>query len=280
MKIQVASDIHMEFERNADKEPFDLEYTDADVIVLAGDIGVGFKEERKFCERIATDHGKPVVFVLGNHSFYGKGNVDRIRGRWNQYALEKSAETNVHYIDEGHHWHFNGVNFVGGILWTDFNDYNDWDMRIASDMMNDYNGCRMSKMDSTNDNFPTFESKDTDQIEYYFTPRRSVDEHYKIKEYMNHMLSEWKGQKNVVVTHHLPSGKSTDARYIGNSLNPAYHSNLEEWILDRDINLWIHGHTHGSNDYMIGDTRVVCNPRGYYKHEENKNFNDGLVIEV
>ena len=278
MRIQIASDIHMEFERNADKEPFDLEYTDADVIVLAGDIGVGFKEERKFCERIAKDHDKPVVFVLGNHSFYQKGNIDRIRGRWAQYANE--TDSDVHYIDEGHHWQYKDVNFVGGILWTDFNDYDTWDMRVAGDMMNDYRGCRMSKMDSTNDNFPTFESKDTDQIEYYFTPTRSVDEHYKIKEYMNYMLSEWKGQKNVVVTHHLPSGKSTDARYRDNSLNPAYRSNLEEWILDRDINLWVHGHTHGSNDYMIGNTRVVCNPRGYFKYDENFNFNPGMVVEV
>ena len=281
MKLQIASDIHIEFERNVDKDPFDLEYTDSDVIVLAGDIGVGFKEEKKFCERIATDHGKPVVFVLGNHSFYGKGNVDRIRGRWNQYAKEESEKTNVHYIDEGHHWQYKDVNFTGGIFWTDFNDYNAWDMRIAGQMMNDYRGCRMSKMDSSLDNSSVIDYETMKETgDYHFTPTRSVDEHYKIKEYMNYMLSEWKGQKNVVVTHHLPSGKSTDARYIGNSLNPAYHSNLEEWILDRDINLWIHGHTHGSNDYMIGDTRVVCNPRGYYKHEENKNFNSGLVIEV
>jgi len=94
------------------------------------------------------------------------------------------------------------------------------------------------------------------------------------------MLSEWRGQKNVVVTHHLPSAKSSDSRYRDSSLNPAYYSHLDEWIEERDIALWVHGHTHVSNDYMIGDTRVVCNPRGYYMHDENPNFSPSLVVEV
>lgn len=283
MKIQVASDIHIEFERPLKyKEPFNLTYTDADVIVLAGDIGVGFKEERNFVERIAQEHGKPVIFVLGNHSFYAKGNVDRIRGRWAKYMREEGKDNNVFYLDEGYNYTFGDTNFVGGIFWTDFNDYNEFDMLVASDGMNDYQDCRMSKLDSNFDNIPCWDNV----REYLFTPRRSVDEHYKTKEYMSHMLSEWKGQRNVVVTHHLPSAMSTDIRYKNSSLNPAYCSNLEEWIMDRDIDLWIHGHTHSSNDYYIkevdkpenGKTRVVCNPRGYFGYKENMDFNPGLVI--
>ena len=279
MKIQVASDLHLEFERQykSDKGfvPFNLGHTDADVIVLAGDIGVGFKEESKFCEQIARTHGKPVVFVLGNHSFYNQGNIDRIRGKWAKYESE-----NVHYIDEGRHWTYKGVNFVGGIFWTDFNNYNVMDMTVADQMMNDYRGCRMTKMDSNLDNMNSWNKDGTESSEFYFTPRRSVDEHYKTKEYMNYMLGEWKGQKNVVVTHHLPSGKSGDIRFRGNALNPAYYSNLDEWVMDRDISLWVHGHTHGSNDYMLGDTRVVCNPRGDHGYEENDNFSKSLVVEV
>ena len=279
MKIQVASDLHLEFERQhkgkKDFIPFDLEHTDADVIVLAGDIGVGFKEESKFCERLAKDHGKPVIFVLGNHSFYGGGNVDRVRGQWANYKSD-----NVHYIDDGHHWSYKGVNFIGGILWTDFNNYNAWDMRIAEQMMNDYRGCRMTQMDSGANNMHAFEKDGmTESSDYYFTPRRSVDEHLKTKEYMDYMLRELEGTK-VVVTHHLPSRRSGDIRYRDDSLNPAYYSNLDDWVRDKDIALWVHGHTHGSNDYDIGGTRVVCNPRGYFHHDENKHFNKGLVVEV
>ena len=280
MKLQIASDLHIEFERQYGKYSFELEQTDADVIVLAGDIGVGFKEERKFCEKVARDHGKPVVFVLGNHSFYQKGNIDRIRGRWAQYDIEESDKNNVFYLDEGHHWSYKGVNFVGGIFWTDFNNYDTWDMRVAEQMMNDYRGCRMTQMDSSANNMHAFEKDGmTESSDYYFTPRRSVDEHYKTKEYMNYMLSELEGT-NVVVTHHLPSQRSSDSRYRDNSLNPAYYSHLDDWVRDRDIALWVHGHTHSSNDYMLGDTRVVCNPRGYYMHDENPNFSPSLVVEV
>ena len=226
--------------------------------------------------------------MLGNHSFYKGGNVDRIRGRWKQY-MDENPDNGVYYLDEGFNYTFEGVNFVGGIFWTDFNDYNEQDMNLARHMMNDYHGCCMSKMDSGLDNTPIFDyATMQDSDEYQFTPRRSVDEHYKTKEYMNHMLSEWKGQKNVVVTHHLPSGMSTDSRFRGNDLNPAYHSHLEEWIMDRDINLWVHGHTHGNNDYYIdevdapenGRTRIVCNPRGYYMYDPNYAFIEDLVVEV
>lgn len=287
------SDLHVEFERKHPVEDrFRVPVTDADVIVLAGDIGVGFKEEKKFCEQTAQEHGKPVIFVLGNHSFYGGGNVDRIRGRWNQYMKSEERNENVYYLDEGKAYSFEGkdgdkVNFIGGIFWTDFNNYNEQDMMVARNLMNDYHNCFMSKRDSEGGNVSVFDSfNKIKQNVYKFTPRRSVDEHYKTKEWMNHMLSEWKDQTNVVITHHLPSVMSTDAQYRGHKLNSAYYSNLEEWIMDRDIALWIHGHTHGSNNYYIEEegfdkrTKVVCNPQGYYPQDLNQRFDPGLVIEV
>ncbi len=278
MKIQCSSDLHVEFERNRPVEDrFRLPKTDADVIVLAGDIGVGFKEERKFLEATAQVHGKPIIFVLGNHSFYHGGNIDRIRGRWAQYANEE--DTGVYYLDEGFNVTIADVNFIGGIFWTDFNDYNEIDMMVAQRGMNDFTS-RMSKLDSGLSNEDYYDVKMDYTSEYVFTPRRSVDEHYKTKEYMDYWLREWKGHKNVVVTHHLPSAKSGDSRYRNSSLNPAYNSNLDDWVMDRDIALWVHGHTHGSNDYMIGDTRVICNPRGYWNYDPNNKFDAEKVVEI
>jgi Icc-related predicted phosphoesterase len=73
----------------------------------------------------------------------------------------------------------------------------------------------------------------------------------------------------IVVGHHAPSRASTHPRYQGDHhLNGAYSSNLEEFILDRpEITLFTHGHTHEDFDYMIGATRIVCNPRGYLGYE-------------
>lgn len=87
---------------------------------------------------------------------------------------------------------------------------------------------------------------------------------------------------NVVLTHHAPSYQSVSPRFIGNSANGAFVSNLEEFILDRPkIKVWAHGHTHSSSDYYIGDCRVVANPLGY-RRELYKNDNEykPLTIEV
>ena len=77
-------------------------------------------------------------------------------------------------------------------------------------------------------------------------------------------------QKYVVVGHHAPCKASTHPKYIDDTMmNGAYSSDLSDFILDRPcIKLWVHGHMHDTFDYMVGSTRVVCNPRGYYGHEE------------
>ena len=51
-------------------------------------------------------------------------------------------------------------------------------------------------------------------------------------------------------------------------MNGAYSSDLSELMLDHpQIRMWTHGHTHHNFDYMIGQCRVVCNPRGYIGYE-------------
>jgi hypothetical protein len=65
-------------------------------------------------------------------------------------------------------------------------------------------------------------------------------------------------------------------------MNGAYYSDLSELILDNpQIKTWVHGHMHNQSDYMIGDTRVVTNPRGYMGYETIANtFDPGFSFEV
>ena len=88
--------------------------------------------------------------------------------------------------------------------------------------------------------------------------------------------------KIVIVGHHAPCKSSTKPRYQGEYIiNGAYSSDLTELMLDNPkIKLWTHGHTHSTFDYMVGSTRIVCNPRGYYSYEENEEFDPGKIIEV
>jgi Icc-related predicted phosphoesterase len=90
------------------------------------------------------------------------------------------------------------------------------------------------------------------------------------------------GRKTVVVTHHGPSYLSVAAQFKGDRYNGAYVTELGNEIVDAGgPNVWVHGHTHVSLDYMIGDvTRVVVNPRGYVGHELNDEFDPKMLVEV
>jgi hypothetical protein len=86
----------------------------------------------------------------------------------------------------------------------------------------------------------------------------------------------------IVVGHHSPSRQSTHPRYQTEFLmNGCYSSDLEAFILDHpEIRLWTHGHTHEDFDYMIGTTRVVCNPRGYVGYEARADVWKPKLIEL
>lgn len=282
MKIQPLSDLHIEFQRNANDAPV-IPKTDADIIVLAGDIGVGYQQEVNYCTELAQEHSKPVIFVLGNHSFYNK-NMDYVRQQWydNHNVL---SEQGVQFLDTDLMYVNGDTTFVGGCLWTDFHDYNDSEMEYANERMNDFRITTMDVQDSLNKAEETNEymrkaSKKEEYGNYWMTPRRTVDEHKKTMDWMNVVLKDFKSEKNVVVSHHLPSYLSADPMYAGDMLNAAFASNLDDWIATKDIALWIHGHAHNSSDYILHDTRVICNPYGYHRTETNRKFKLDLVVEV
>jgi len=99
--------------------------------------------------------------------------------------------------------------------------------------------------------------------------------------YIKTIVAERPDEKFVVVGHHSPSFQSVHESYKSETImNGCYHSDLSEFILDRpQIKLWTHGHTHHPFDYMIGETRVVCNPRGYDNYEET-GWNPIIVLEI
>ncbi len=63
MRLHLLSDLHMEF------APFAAPAIDADAIILAGDVSTGVKG---FKWAQTTFPNRPVIYVLGNHEFYGQ----------------------------------------------------------------------------------------------------------------------------------------------------------------------------------------------------------------
>jgi Icc-related predicted phosphoesterase len=115
-----------------------------------------------------------------------------------------------------------------------------------------------------------------------YSKMRSIDTHIMHKEslkWLEKSLNESTTKTNVVITHHAPSIKSIPEKYQNELISAGFASNLEAFILKTKPNLWIHGHVHDAFDYYLGETRVICNPKGY-PGEGVEGFRDGLVVEV
>ncbi len=268
MRIQIVSDLHLEF---SDINIQNIE--NADVLVLSGDIMVASKvlkenseygiRFRDFLKRVSFQFPH-VIYVMGNHEFYSDGrffdSIEDLRTACavhnNIYLLERDTKI----IDD--------VVFVGGTLWTDMNKFDPLTLHAVRDMMMDYRAIHNDKA-----GFRRLKPADT------------VERHRATLDYIKFVADEHKDKKVVVCTHHSPSFQSVADEYKSEYLmNGAYHSSLEEHILDRpQIKLWTHGHTHHPFDYMIGECRIVCNPRGYeqdFGYSEDTGWDCEKVVEV
>ena len=277
MKIAVCSYIHLEF------GPIELENTDnADVLILSGDICVAKDLPHSDSKKgvIARDFFRMcalrfphVIYVMGNHEHYNGDfakSAKIIKDELAQYA-------NAHLLDKETKV-IGDVLFIGGTLWTDMNKEDGITLYHMKTMMNDF-------MCINNGNRTTYyrdEAGNSYSRVARFTPDDAVEDHKLMLNYLKLMVPGDKDQKVVVVGHHAPSKASTHPRYAKEEImNGGYSSDLSEFILDRpQIKLWTHGHTHEEFDYMIGSTRIVCNPRGYINYEDRADKFTLKTVEI
>jgi hypothetical protein len=200
---------------------------------------------------------------MGNHEFYDANFPTALAKVWNATLDHENL-----YIVDKETVVLNDVAFVCATMWTDFDNNNVMTMHEAGLWMNDYKSIRTGP--------------ECEPWRQKLRPLDTLTDHKRAVGYIFPEIVKQKeaGKKVVVVTHHLPSFKSVHESLQGDTLNGAYASELFEDIADTKPNVWIHGHTHNSFDYMLEDTRVICNPRGYKGHEMNKNFNDTFTIEI
>jgi len=247
MKIQLYSDLHIEF------EAFEARLENADVLVFAGDIEVG-KSAIEWLNGLDMD--KPIIYVLGNHEYY-KSTYPKLLGE-----LKGAITRNNIHLLENESVTINDVTFHGCTLWTDFELFGD--PRLAGyecqQVMTDFRRIRRLP------NYSKLRAIDVSVIH-----RRSL-------KWLGASLDAASGC-NVVVTHYAPSLRSVPECYKNDIVTAGYASNLEEFVNMHSIDLWLHGHLHSSSDYRIGGCRVVCNPRGY-KGEFNPGFEIEKIVEV
>ena len=238
MRIGVVSDFHAEFHRDCG-ETLAKEIPECDVLVLAGDIIVGRPKYLKALDFLRA-RAKHVVYVTGNHEYYdcAPHEVHRL--------LKEYCEAYPEF-----HWlnrdtvTIEGQRFVGASLWFKKNMEADRNREWLND-------------------FALIKG-----FSQWYPEQATKDEAF---------LRQTVQKDDIVVTHHLPSYDSVPHRFQISPFNCYFVNNVEDLVQKEQPKVWIHGHTHDSCDYKIGETRVVCNPFGYVGEALNRKFDAGFAV--
>ncbi|MGY2293601.1 metallophosphoesterase [Pseudomonas sp. SDO528_S397] len=253
MRIALLSDVHL----SVNSLPFPE--VNADVVVLAGDISR---------PAAAIDWARPcpapIVYVAGNHEFYGSDLVSTYE------QLNRLAQgTQIHVLERSEYVQ-DGVRFLGCTLWSDYRLFDRAEERalgidMASNLIRDFSHIKISP------DFPDL-----------FTPAVSQLIFLQTVAWLDECFTRDNTIPTVVVSHFAPARPSITPAFASSPINSSFVSDLEERIKDWQPALWLHGHTHSSFDYRVGKTRVLCNARGYVKNgiNENPGFEDSYVIEL
>lgn len=263
MRLNLMSDLHLEFA--------DLVLPGGDILILAGDVceAKNLKISEYDPNYVRLPHENPerrtdryarffieeckkynkVLYVMGNHEHYHFCFDDTYQ------HLKDQLPDNIVLL-ENESIDIDGVHFIGASLWTDCNSKNPITMMTLRQSMNDY---------------VVVKKKPGPEHNFYgkLTPESTAYTHQISRHYIEQELDANKDRRCVVITHHAPSENSISAEYkYDQHMNGGYFSRLDQLILDRpNCVLWCHGHTHNPFNYKIGDTTVMCNPRGYANYE-------------
>lgn len=244
MRLHVLSDLHLEV------EPFEATVTDADLVVLAGDIDNGIRG-MQWARRSFT---QPVLYLAGNHESYDN-DFDQTEA-----ALAACADNERLFLFDCTERVIEGVRFLGCTLWTDYS--------LAPQPH------RAAAIEASRKRNPDY--KLIRRGERAFAPEDAIALCGRHLPWLEQRLEARHDGPTVVITHFAPHPKSIAPMYQGHPANPGFIVDLDR-LMGR-AELWIHGHTHTAFDYHVHGTRVVCNPRGYPK--ETTGFVPGFVVEV
>jgi len=243
VRVQVLSDLHFEFDEDGG-EAFAREVpVSGDVLVLAGDLlPLRSLEDAKRTFGWFCEPFPHVVFLPGNHEYYRTSPTN------GDAVLAACAESfaNLHVLNPGVAT-IEDTRFVGAPLWFAPTPEEAKYRRLVNDF-------RLI------DGFvPWVHETHVAHLGFLRSNVRRGD---------------------VVVTHYLPHPRSVAPQFAGSALNRFFLAEDAADLVERaGARLWIHGHTHARCDYLVGETRVVCNPRGY-PQEATHPIDVGFVIEV
>ncbi len=254
MKIQYASDLHLEFGENTKWLKRNPLIPSADVLVLAGDIGYLGDANYKthpFWDWASKNY-RQVIVVPGNHEIYKSFDINDLHDGW---TLEIRPNVKAYYncvipLDED-------TDLIASTLWAHIPPAEEYQTeRCISDFIRIKNG------------------------RFRLSAQRFNEEHERCRRFIEESVKNSKAKNIVVATHHVPSFALSADEFKGSSCNGAFTVELGNFIADSPIKYWIYGHSHRNIDATIGETRCVSNQLGYVFQDEHRSFRGDAVIEV
>ena len=292
MRIQLLSDLHLE--SNPDYDP--IPAPGADLLVLAGDIGsyqsgssLITKQDNDFgLQRFSPRLGwpTPVIMVAGNHE-YDAMDLDEAHNRLSEVCERLGItllEKQTLMLKGGSGEQLTGflglpstalleappIRLIATTLWSDFD-------LIAVREKNTTGLYREREKAFRAANF-YLEKMAARQNGELFLAQQMRERSLDCQAWLRDALAKPFDGKTIVVTHFAPSAKSQDPRFAMGPSTAGFCNALDDLLPSAD--LWLHGHLHCPSDYRVGKCRVVANPRGYARKNEQAKFMDTFCVEL
>ena len=254
MRIQYASDLHLEFSENSSYLKHNPLLAVGDVLVLAGDIGyIGDDNYSKhpFWDFVSQNY-KQVIVIPGNHEFYKLFDLNKLYNGW---SLKIRENVTCHYnavipLDDD-------IELIATTLWAHISLQ---DAYRTESVISDFRRIRYG----------------VDPLDF----NRFNEEHSRCFNFLKEAVSNSKAKHIIVATHHVPSFELMSPEFKGSDLNGAFTVELGDYIATSPIKYWIYGHSHRNIDKVIGNTSCVSNQLGYVFSNEHDSFDKGRYLEL
>lgn len=254
MKIQYASDLHLEFGANSVYMRNNPLKPVGDILVLAGDIG--YLNDEVYLKHLfwdwASDNFEQVIVIPGNHELYNHFDINELHEDW---CL--TIRNNVSCVYNSIIRLNDDTDLIASTLWSEIHA---GDAYHTERCVSDFHRIR--------------------NAQYRLTWERFNDEHRRCREFIEKSIEKSDAKNLIVATHHVPSFQLMSDEFAGSPINGAFTSELGNLIANSRIKYWIYGHSHRNIDKVIGNTHCVCNQLGYVSRGEHQTFRPDAVLEV
>lgn len=253
MKIQYASDLHLEFQENTEYLKANPLEVVGDILVLAGDtiyLGENMHDADWFFDWCSANY-RQTYLIPGNHEYYGGFPMEKTLE-----DFEWKIRDNVAYMNN-RSVVINDTELFFTTLWTYISTEESY---TIEKIMND---CRRGRINGKR-----------------FNVRSWNIIHRSCTEWLVNALRKSKARHKVIVSHHCPYLNEAGARHVGSLAESAYMLDMWPLMDNYDIQYWIHGHIHLMLGSSRGNTIIRSNPLGYVDDEENRYFMNNATIEI